>query len=254
MGYKVKDLKDPKFWASICAWMVPTSIAVLWSIGIGYCWSRSEIGTFIGAIAGSFAGLAGFLYIYASFDQQEKHNERQTFESILLKLIDDFRAESSRNFPTDAKKELTSYVKNFEAEIDKKRGNGFGPKTIGESYKQIFDSNGLSKIRTMQELIKSLVNILVFINQANVLNKEIYYRLVFSQLTEAEIRAYFYGYFHEGFNLDEEEKKIFRDFILRYNGKGLIKPDDLDLYETVQITVSKFKPLNFDYERRQRRV
>ncbi|MBY5951042.1 hypothetical protein KUV23_08670 [Algoriphagus marincola] len=84
------DLKDPKFWASICAWMVPISIAVIWTVSIFHCWTRAETGTMIGAIAGPLAGLAGFLYIYVSFIQSEieskRHEEIQVFNQFFTSL------------------------------------------------------------------------------------------------------------------------------------------------------------------------
>lgn len=234
----MKDLKDPKFWASVCAWLVPISIFILWGVGISKSWTVSEIGTIIAAIAGPFAGLAGFLYIYASFKVQSKslkHQkkqireqriqfERQSFELLLLRLLDHFKEESSKNFPTDPSQGLLPRVKNLKSKIDFIFHQDENPDLtkISSIFKEVFDTNGSSKIRTMLELVKLLVRILIYIDQSKMVSKDLYFDLLFGQLTEAEIRAYFYGYFYEGFKLTHEEKIAYRKFFIRYNGRDLI--------------------------------
>lgn len=73
----MKDLRDPKFWASIFAWMVPITISIGIISSKIYCWNIIETSTFIGALAGPFSGLAGFLYVYATFKLQREQMNSQ---------------------------------------------------------------------------------------------------------------------------------------------------------------------------------
>lgn len=90
MGDEMKDFRDPKFWASVSAWMVVVAIVVLWPIGIYKNWNISEIGTIIGALAGPFAGLAGFLYIYVTFKQQNNHFKVDQNNQMFFRLLNSF--------------------------------------------------------------------------------------------------------------------------------------------------------------------
>ncbi|MCF1753316.1 hypothetical protein [Mariniradius sediminis] len=110
----MKHFSDPKFWATVCGSAVPISMSLLWLVGIANCWSRSEIGTMIAAIAGPFAGLAGFLYIYATFIQQQELFERQSFESGLHRLLDHLKKEGTEVFPPNPKENETIRLKEFE--------------------------------------------------------------------------------------------------------------------------------------------
>lgn len=77
--------------------------------------------------------------------------------------------------------------------------------------------------------MKSFVGILVYIDQSQIFNLKTYHNLLFSQLTQAEIRAFFYGYFHEGFELNSYEKSLIKKFFLQYDGRDLIQPKDIEL-------------------------
>lgn len=85
-----EDLRDPKFWATICAWMVPVSMVVLWAVGICCGWTKSETGTFIGAFAGTSAGLAGYLYVYATFKQQNDQFKIDQNNQMFFRLLNSF--------------------------------------------------------------------------------------------------------------------------------------------------------------------
>ena len=234
-------LRDPKFWASVSAWMVVVAIVILWPAGIYKNWSISEIGTIIGAIAGPFAGLAGFLYIYVNFIHQQEQFERQSFESILLRLLDRLKLDSKETFPTDLNKGETPLLKKFESQYGEKflyynisDGNEMqqGEKEykleiLGNLYYYAFQDS----IRSVLALYKLFVGVLVYIDESQISNRDNYYNLLFSQLTQAEIRVFFYGYFHDGFELSEHEKKLIRNFFLRYNGRDLIYQRDIKLFQ-----------------------
>ncbi|WP_192347720.1 hypothetical protein [Algoriphagus sp. Y33] len=86
----MSEIKDPKFWASICAWAVPVVILVGVSASRALCWNVSETFTFVGALAGPFAALAGFFYIYATFQlQSDQFREDQT-NQMFFRLLDSF--------------------------------------------------------------------------------------------------------------------------------------------------------------------
>ncbi len=103
---------------------------------------------------------------------------------------------------------------------------------VGEIFKKSFDdkcNNHLtSDIRTVQELIKLFARILVFIENRPVESKDLYSELFFMQLTEGEIRVYFYGFFHDDFKLAEVEKKVYKQFFIKNEGKGLIKEEHVN--------------------------
>lgn len=234
-------LRDPKFWASVSAWMVVVAIVLLWAIGIYKNWSISEIGTIIGAIASPFAGLAGFLYIYLNFIQQQELFERQSFESILLRLLDRLKLDSTEIFPTDPTKGMTPLLRKFEGQygekflfynisnrIEMEEGEKEDKlELLGNLYYYAFQNS----IRSVLALYKSFVGILVYVDESQISNRNNYYNLLFSQLTQAEIRVFFYGYFHNGFELSGYEKNLVKNFFLRYDGRDLIYPRDIQLFQ-----------------------
>lgn len=236
-----KHLRDPKFWASVCAWMVPISIVVLWSVGIYCSWTKSEIATFIGAIAGPFAGLSGFFYIYANFLQQQELFERQSFESGLFRLLDQLKTDAIKVFPPDPKEGKTPLLKIFESKYNeafvKEHLNSMSELSDSEKARKLNEIGHLYKasfgdsIRSVLALYKAFVGILTYMDQSKISNRENYFNLVFNQLTQAEIRAFFYGFFYEGFEFSTYEKSLIKFFFLRYNGRDLRFKKDIGLLE-----------------------
>lgn len=226
----MKVSNNPTTWAIFCALGVPLSFIIFPLWGILDCWTVSEIGTTIAAFAGPLAGLAGFLFIYVNFIQQQNQFERQSFEALLFRLLDHFKSESWKNFPTDPNQGLVPKVKEFtiKLKVKLKDNKDLKHEEIGTTFKEVFDETGDSKIRTMMALVKLFSSILVYIERSKVFPKDIYFELLFGQLTEAEIRAYYYGYFHEGFKLSEEEKNSYRKFFIRYQGRDLIDENHIN--------------------------
>lgn len=239
-----KDLRDPKFWASVCAWMVPISIAVLWGVGIKYCWTRSEIGTFIAAIAGPLAGLAGFLYIYVNFIEQQEQFERQSFESNLNRLIDKYLEISRSTLPLDPNDGLHPLLRKFkirylaafdsekiitsiatENENSIPKSDKPNPEGVGEIYYSIFKPS----FRMNEGLMTNFLPILIFLNNSSLTNKENYFTYLHSQLKKDEYRVLFYGIFCKEFNLLTDQKDLLKAFFNRFNSSMLLLNTDLEL-------------------------
>jgi len=244
----MKDLKDPKFWAAICAILVPVSVVILSVVGHFRCWSISEVGTMIAAISGPFAGLAGFLYVYVNFLQQQAQFERQSFESGLNRLIDKYLIVSSELFPSNPKKGLHPNLKNFKQRYNSAfkfedvltavseekisnspRNKTPDPEIVDGIYHEIFES----KFRKNHNLVQAFLPVLKFLESGTVNNKENYYILIYSQMKKDEYRVLFYGLFCNEFQMEAHEKQLLKSYFLRFDAKHLFLPNDLELLGSI---------------------
>lgn len=238
----MKWIFEAKTWAIFSAILVP--VLILFScFGYRYLnWSFEDSTSFASAYAGTLAAFSGFLFIYVSFKEQQnqfniqqEHILRQGFEIGLNDLINKLLLITREKLPTNPKKELMPYLKQFEKEyissidaielilpdLKKSDKKTFIPSHYLEAFK--------SSIRGIKEIIKSFIGILYFIEIGEVQNKERYYSLLFNQMSQAEVRVIFYGYFHQGFQLNTKEKALLKNFFLKFNGRELLDSSDIDL-------------------------
>lgn len=176
-----------------------------------------------------------------NFIQQQELFERQSFESILIRLLDRLKSDAAETFPPDPSKGKTPLLKKFEREYNEKflfynlannnqmeeNEREYKLELLGKLYYYAFQSS----IRSVLALYKSFVALLVYIDESQISNRNNYYNLLFSQLTQAEIRVFFYGYFHNGFELSGYEKTLVKNFFMRYDGRDLIYPRDIQLFQ-----------------------
>jgi hypothetical protein len=176
-----------------------------------------------------------------AIESQNKQFQIQSFESGLYVLINNLLSDSRRLLPMNPKSGLLPLLKLFESNyrarfilenvdpLDRMDATerDFKLENLPKLYNDAFSKS----IRGLLSLIKSLVGILLFIDRSQIEDKENYHNLLFSQLTQAEIRVYFYGYFYEGFPFYPEEKKLIRQFFVRFKGRDLLQERDIQLLE-----------------------
>jgi len=121
----IKDLKDPKFWASVLAWMIVVVIIVVWLVGVYKGWCIAEIGNIIGGLAGPLAGLAGFLYVYATFQQQHHHFKIDQNNQMFFRLL------TSLNLIRD-RMSYSNPIRNGESNQNRRIDRDFAFKEIKE--------------------------------------------------------------------------------------------------------------------------
>jgi len=241
----MKGIMDPKFWAILSAAMVPV-LVVISCLGYRYCdWTFEQSTAFTGAYAGTFAAFSGFLFIYVNFKQQQTQFERQSFESSLHRLLDTQKRIAGEFFPFDPANGLVPSLRKFQESYNNKfilnhivtveysdkhpiemddEEKELKLKIIPELFKNAF----VNYERPVKENMKSFVGVLEFIELSSVPNKTNYFNLLFSQLTQAEIRTYFYGCFVPDFShFSEREEKLVKDFFLLYHGKELMYKKDI---------------------------
>tara|TARA_R110002049_G_scaffold168144_1_gene334586 strand:- start:583 stop:1335 length:753 start_codon:yes stop_codon:yes gene_type:complete len=108
-----KIILDPKTWAILVAILVPI-ILIIASLGYkNWGWSFVETTGFVAAYGGTLAGLAGFLFVYVNFNEQQKQFlqqhaqfEKQTFESAFFQLLTNLRISGPIDRLTPIYKEL----------------------------------------------------------------------------------------------------------------------------------------------------
>lgn len=234
----MKFIFETKTWAIFSAFMVPILLSIS-CIGYKYYnWSFEDSTSFAGSYAGTFAAFSGFLFIYVNFKEQQKQFERQSFEAGLYNLIEKLKSESKFIFPSDPKNGQVLQLKDFEKSLINIRQKFL----ILEPHKLIINKEELSDIignsfgvnfnpiRTILELMRAFVAILLFIEIAEIQEKKKYHNLLFSQLSQAETRCFFYGYFYDGFELTLHEKKLIKDFFIQYEGRNLVNRNDILFY------------------------
>lgn len=247
-----KDLRDPKFWASVCAWMVPISIAVLWGVGINYCWTRSEIGTFIAAIAGPFAGLAGFLYIFVSFIQQQRqfneqqsqffvqHNQlvKQNFESVFFNLFKLYKSQQASSFPPNGRPSIAR-LKQFENLLKYQKEYLSQGSYRDEVIIERATALGIA-FKDMDYQIRSIIQCLYAVcihidHHKDLIDERYYFEILRMQLEPAETNLVFYGFFSwigEDFPKNEI---ILARFLNSMDSKNLLIPGDSGLLKEILI-------------------
>ncbi|UCS93865.1 hypothetical protein KZP23_02185 [Echinicola marina] len=82
------------FFAKACAWVVPFIMLCpifrkLYDPEFSY--DFYEYGTFVGGVAGPFAALAGFLYIYLTFIQQSEIHSEQKVDNWFFQLLKEYQ-------------------------------------------------------------------------------------------------------------------------------------------------------------------
>jgi hypothetical protein len=238
MGDKMRDLRDPKFWASVAAWMVVVSIIVLWSIGIYKNWTIFEIGTIMGAVAGPFAGLAGFLYIYVNFIEQQKqfnqqHSqfEKQTFETVFFNLLMLFRGiypNSSDIRPRMVI--LDQKLKHCSHSTRNTEDQGIIIQERRKIFMNVFE--GLESKN--QAFIQSIYGICTHVEvHGRSIIPEYYLGVLIRQLDRMEINFLFYGVITgQGmYQPTEHYKRVLSELLRAIDSFVLFIPGDLDLLE-----------------------
>lgn len=114
--------KTIKILANTSALVVPLILVTpfLFRYTLNWIFTPEQYLSYAIGLASPLAALAGYLFVYLSFIHQQEQFERQSFESILLILMDRLKTDGKEIFPTHPKKGSTPELKNFSIEYSEK--------------------------------------------------------------------------------------------------------------------------------------
>lgn len=182
--------------------LIPIIAHLFW----GCTYSPTEYATFVGGTAGPLAALAGFLFVYINFQQQQeqikKHDEQfqnQFFDQTFFNLLDYYR-ESIKNYKIKYLNDWLTMLQFKEIVHDelgliKKRTltvntDAFTSFSAGQQFRDYFDDQK----RPISELIKPVLYIVDHICSAGSTNKARYMEILQAQIPDSHFYVYFYFY------------------------------------------------------------
>jgi|SRR5690606_23259846 len=209
----------------------------------------TQYATFVGGTAGPIAALAGFLFIYLTFqhqqeqlDRHDKQFERQSFENTFFTLLDYHKSAvpdatigtingmlSIESFRDYLHQYHRHFMHHFEATQEENDFEVVSPKVPIEDFKMYIHDTLREGQHQLRKMFRPLLSILLAIKDADIKDKDKYHDILDSHVSEAEKSILFYLYVCSRPSLyTAREYDLIKDFVARMNPGSLIHEDHIE--------------------------
>lgn len=197
--------------------------------------------TFVGGTAGPLAALAGFLFIFLTFRQQQKQLKQQRLQFNIQSFEYGFfnMLEHHRFAQVEFVKNADGYARKrseFQDEIEKHRKRHENPPIkLEEISRDIVETYYRQKVvvNSGQHLIKAITTLLMYIYSSNNTSKEDYTDILFNRLALSEKR-FIVGYALFGrMDLSDREYNLLGNFAKRIDVEFHLYPHHFDWLQDI---------------------